>query len=142
MRQFLIAGFITLISMGVQAQTAIQNSILLEARAIRSESSFTKKMARVSNIRTQIHQEVLKINLPENFLSLPDDHPVLEEFRSLNELEGYFDMILAQLKSKSQCKEVNLNLSESNLIGDESATITTQLPELALSQEVVKALCQ
>lgn len=140
MRQLMLMFlFTTFLSSPSMAKSGLDfsSTTLME---MKSSSTFAEKYKHLQKLLARVQSSLDNIDHPEDLLTLPDNNPIVENFRSLNELEGYIEQLLKTTKSKKSCQKTkeNLMVSPTNL----EETDLRQLPELKVSVDLLEELCK
>lgn len=101
---------------------------------IQQATRFSTKMQAVFHLRKLVNERLNTIDIP-NPLALQDNDPRLEDFRSLNEFEGYLDLMVGQRMNIKDCANIGANIR--------SAAVSTQASsESKVALDLLKAVCK
>ena len=101
---------------------------------ISQATQFSAKMQSVLHLRKLVNERLNTIDMP-NPLTLADNDPRIENFRSLNEFEGYLDLMVGQRVNVRDCTKLATNIT--------SAAVNTQASsEAQIALGLLKAVCK
>lgn len=93
---------------------------------MREARQFSTRMSSLAALRKLVNERLNTIDLP-NPLSLPDNDPRIENFRSLNEFEGYLDLMITRRVSIGDCSQIAQNIRSSSSKAQVAAEAQTAL---------------
>lgn len=110
---------------------------------VSAQRNHLNKVQEVQSLKKELSFLLNNYALPENFLELSDNDPLIENFRSLNELEGYVDMILFNNKHHRSCLDSKMDLLNASSANDnEIIDSTPQSDELKSSIILQDLICK
>lgn len=137
MRQLLM---ILIVSLAANSVFAFQDAPThqVTAQLLERMEKTDNKVQRLRDLekyKDWIYQRLNSIELPENFISLPDNSPILEEYRSLTEYDNYINLIRMKTVTEKDCAKTAKRIEGST--SREGGLV----PEASDALRVLTALC-
>jgi hypothetical protein len=101
---------------------------------IQQATRFSTKMRSILHLRKLVNERLNTMDIP-NPLLLANNDPRLEDFRSLNEFEGYLDLMVSQRVNADDCSRLAAQIRM-------SAVNTRASSEAQVALDLLKAICQ
>lgn len=100
-----------------------------------------ERVEEIDNLILNIRKYYSNIKNPENLFNLKFNDPILVDFRSMAEMEGYINSLdLKKLSHPLTCKQEALNLN--SIARSMKDDLSVALPELYWAQNLVLAICK
>ncbi|MNK11924.1 hypothetical protein D3C87_299750 [compost metagenome] len=113
----------------------------LAAEKIQAEIQADKtqfgRMEKLSELKQFVNHRLNTIELPPDLLKVRDDDPILESFRSLNEFEGYLDLISMTRIHGQNCAKAEIKVLAATA-GKDSNYVS---PEAQVALDLLKSIC-
>lgn len=141
MRQ-LIKSLVAVVVMVPSFSWALSDQMILNAydRAqaqIVMSNSLEERVAKLEEFRHLVNLRLNSIDLPEDVLMAADNDPRIESFRSLNEFEGYLDLISMRKVHEQSCARAEVKVVASSA-GKQEGYVSQ---EARMALDLLKTLC-
>ena len=132
MRQLTVAFLSVIFSVQALAFTDLTTVNRINQLKQRLEAEAPQnRLVHLESFKDFLYKRLNTIEMPEDILNTPDTDPRMEEFRSLNEFNGYLNLISPKSVTVGSCRSIHQDIVN---------TVNTQGAEASEAVEAIKIL--
>lgn len=138
MRQFLIALSLLVATTSASAfhdsaTITVTEKLMLHIEKMEDSQLRLKALEKYKDF---LFERLNSIELPDNFMALSNDNPVIEEYRSLTEFDNYINLIRMKEVTAKDCQRTKMRIEAS------TSREGGMVPEAEVALKVLSALCR